>query len=236
MNWFKRCWLHFKNVCIHKWWVFFYSCYFHIPVRGFFHDWSKFTPVEFFESVKFFKGDSSPINEAKAVNGISFAWQHHKGRNPHHYEYWTDCYDTGTVARQMPWKYVIELVCDYLAAGRTYNDYNMFEKFTFQKELDWWNKVCDEKCMHEETKRAVTIILEMLAQHGLRMWTGRNTFGEKDYSTYSRLQTIKDLMFSSYDYQQKHQNWKKDLVENNMWMGQKLEPVETEETEKANEQ
>lgn len=209
MNWFKRCWLHFKNICIHKWWVFFYSCYFYIPIRGFFHDWSKFTPVEFFESVKFFKGDSSPINEAKKVNGISFAWQHHKGRNPHHYEYWTDCYDTGTVARQMPWKYVIELVCDYLAAGRTYNDYNKTEKFTFQKELDWWNKTKDSKCMHEETKQAVSKILEMLSEHGLRMFDGKDNFGNIDFSTHRRLYILKEGCFSFYDYHQRHQNcWK----------------------------
>ena len=133
MNW-KNYWLHFKNTCKHKWWVFYYSWYFGIPIRGFMHDWSKFTPIEFFESARFFKGDSSPINEAKKVQNISFAWQHHKGRNPHHYEYWTDCYDTGTVARLMPYKYVIEMVCDYLAAGRTYNDYRKKEKFTLQKE------------------------------------------------------------------------------------------------------
>ena len=59
MNW-KNCWLHFKNTCKHKWWVFYYSWFFGIPWRGFMHDWSKFSPTEFIESVKFFKGDSSP--------------------------------------------------------------------------------------------------------------------------------------------------------------------------------
>jgi hypothetical protein len=202
----KNYWLHFKNTCKHKWWVFYYSWYFGIPIRGFFHDFSKFHPVEFFESARFFKGDSSPINEAKRINGISFAWQHHKACNPHHYEYWTDCYDTGTVPRIMPWKYVLELVCDYLAAGRTYNDYNKTEKFTLKKELDWWNNCKDGKCIHPLTKKLISAILENIACHGLHMFTKcSDNLNNAEISTRTLIKVLKEIDFNYYDYFQKHQ-------------------------------
>ena len=43
---------HIKNILVHKWWVFYYAYKFGIPWRGFMHDWSKFHPIEFWESVK----------------------------------------------------------------------------------------------------------------------------------------------------------------------------------------
>ena len=107
----KKFFGHLKNVLIHKYWVFHYCCKFGIPVRGLLHDMSKFNPIEFFESVKFYQGDKSPIPEIKKANTVSYAWQHHKGRNPHHYEYWTDHYDDGSrVCHKIPYKYLMELL------------------------------------------------------------------------------------------------------------------------------
>jgi len=186
MKFLKNCILHFKKVCIHKWWVFYYSCYLGIPFRGFFHDFSKFSPVEFFESAKFFVGTSSPINEAKKIQGLSYAWQHHKGRNPHHYEYWTDKYDDGTVALKMPFKYVLELVADYFAAGKTYNS----PGFSFEQEYKWWQEHKDEKFMHPETKKLVSAIFELIKDNGLSFGvfsTGRRIkidLMEKEFKNY----------------------------------------------------
>ena len=70
---------HFKTICIHKFWVFHYCRKAGIPFKGLVHDLSKFSPVEFFESVKYFQGDRSPIDACKAENGWSKAWMHHKG-------------------------------------------------------------------------------------------------------------------------------------------------------------
>ena len=49
------------------------------------------------------------------------AWFHHRGNNPHHYEYWVDNFDNyynneGLTLIKMPYKYVLEMLCDYLAA------------------------------------------------------------------------------------------------------------------------
>ena len=80
--------LHLKKILVHKYWVFYFCCKAGIPWQGITHDLSKFSPVEFWESVKYYQGNRSPIDACKEENGYSMAWQHHKGRNPHHYEYW----------------------------------------------------------------------------------------------------------------------------------------------------
>ena len=140
--------------------MFYYCCKFGIPLQGITHDLSKFSPTEFLESIKFYQGGkSSPIPAAKKAQGYSLAWQHHKGRNKHHYEYWTDNYDSGTTCIKMPYKYVLELVADYLAAGRTYRG----KDFTFVDEYEWWMKCKDYRKIHKDTKQLITKMLYMLA-------------------------------------------------------------------------
>jgi len=88
------------------------------------------------------------------------AWLHHKGRNKHHYEYWQDSFDKGTVHLQMPFKYALELVCDYLAAGQVYSG----KSFTLDGELQWWYKKRDAGvAMDSKTKSFVTVMLENMA-------------------------------------------------------------------------
>lgn len=62
---------HFAKVCVHKHWVFYYCCKAGIPLQGLTHDLSKFSPTEFFESVKYYQGTSSPIDACKKENGWS---------------------------------------------------------------------------------------------------------------------------------------------------------------------
>ena len=154
MTYIKNFFGHLKTVIVHKYWVFYYGCKLGIPVRAFFHDFSKFNPIEFFESVKYYQGGvSSPINAAKADKGYSLAWQHHKGHNPHHYEHWTDKYDTGTVPIKMPYKYLVEMIADYLGAARVYHGKN----FTLLDELKWWKtKLKENVCINEHTRNFVT--------------------------------------------------------------------------------
>lgn len=109
---------HLSVVMRHKWRVFINCARCGLPWRGFVHDTSKFSPEEFFESVRYFQGNRSPIGVCRKETGLSYAWLHHKGRNKHHIEYWTDA-ECG-VQPLMPYKYAVECVCDKLAATRTY--------------------------------------------------------------------------------------------------------------------
>ena len=119
----KNIFKHLKIVIKHKWLVFKFCCKVGIPWRGVVHDLSKFSPTEFGESVKYFAGVYSPIINARENLGFSKAWLHHKGRNKHHLEYWVD-YASPIVAPVIPYKYILEKVCDDLSAGIVYNGKN----------------------------------------------------------------------------------------------------------------
>lgn len=152
----KKFFSYLKTIIIHKFWVFYYACICGIPWRGFWHDFSKLSPSEFFCNLKYFNGKQSPIANCKEINGYSEAWFHHRGRNKHHYEYWFDNFDCGGTAVVMPYKYTIEMFCDYLAAGRAY----MGKNFSFQKEYDWWvDKKTNIHAMHLVQKIFLTQML-----------------------------------------------------------------------------
>ncbi len=161
---FINCIKHLKTILKHKFWVFYYCCKAGIPFQGFIHDFSKFSPIEFFESVKYYTGTHSPIDECKKVNGVSYAWLHHKGRNKHHYEYWQDNFDKGGNPIKMPYKYLIEEICDFLGAGRAYNG----KSFSYEKEYTWWiNKIKNPIAMHPQDKDFINTILFELQKNSI---------------------------------------------------------------------
>ena len=158
---FTNIFKHFHKICTHKRWVFYYCRKAGIVWRGIKHDLSKFSPTEFWESVKYYQGTSSPIDAAKKDKGWSKAWMHHKGRNSHHYEYWVDNHDSGGKPLIMPFDDALELLCDYLAAGRAY----MGDKFTYQAEREWWMKKAEKPlAMHAVVKWFITVTLTDLAE------------------------------------------------------------------------
>ena len=141
----NRYFKHFKTVCKHKWFVFKACRKAGIVWRGITHDNSKFTPTEFLECSRYYTGTSSPINRAKEEQGVSYAWLHHKGRNPHHWEYWVDNISEGGKGRPIPYKYALELICDYIGAGQTYEGDN----WTFDRPYDYWIEVVKPKAIIE---------------------------------------------------------------------------------------
>jgi len=141
MNLFQRVAGHTWMILRHKYWVFHFCRLAGIPWQGFMHDWSKFSPMEFCESVKYYNGKVSPIKVCKERNhGRSLAWIHHHGRNLHHYEAWWDNFDIHPHPTDMPYKYAVEMICDCLGAGKSYGR----DAFTFQSEYEWWlhKKAC----------------------------------------------------------------------------------------------
>lgn len=150
---------HFNTIMTHKKWVFYFARKLGIGWQGFWHDMSKFSPTEFCESIRYYTGTSSPIDECKKANGYSMAWLHHKGRNAHHYEHWQDNFDRGGEPLRMPDKYVREMICDYLAAGRAYKG----KEFHFASEWQWWlNKNKNNIAMHPENWKVVNQVLSDL--------------------------------------------------------------------------
>lgn len=153
---------HIKLVLKHKWLVFKFSIKLGIPFRGFMHDWSKFSPTEFWESVKYYNGKGSPIKFCKAENGYSKAWLHHKGRNKHHYEYWYDP-QAPEPTPIIPYKYVVEMICDKMSASIVYKG----KDWTNSSELEYWNKEKQIAPVNPKLKEMLTELFEQIAQDGI---------------------------------------------------------------------
>ena len=132
--------------------------------QGLTHDLSKYSPVEFFNGVKYFQGFRSPTMLERETIGYSKAWLHHKGRNKHHFEYWTD-YNIQTKTIQpvkMPMNYVIEMFCDRVAASKIY----MGDKYTDRSSLDYFLRAKGRMQIHPETSDELEFLLRMLDEKG----------------------------------------------------------------------
>lgn len=132
--------------------------------RGLMHDNSKFGVTEFASSARNFQGDRSPIDAEKEKYGYSLAWQHHKGHNPHHWEYWIDNVgERKNTPIKIPYKYVVEMLCDWIGAGKVYVN----EKWTQSEPYNYYVKVRDNRIIHPETEALIVTALELIRDNGL---------------------------------------------------------------------
>lgn len=163
MKYFINFLKHLKTVIKHKTCVAHYCFKCGLYWQGIMHDISKLAPTEFFESVKYYQGTSSPIDACKAEKGYSNAWFHHRGRNKHHWEFWVDDFQKGMVPKKMPFKYALEMVCDYLGAGRAY----MGDSFSIRDEYYWWQDKRKIVVMHPDTRKLVDKLFSNMIKHGI---------------------------------------------------------------------
>lgn len=131
--------------------------------QGLTHDLSKFSPKEFNLGVKYFQGNRSPQARERELFGYSAAWLHHKGRNKHHFEYWTEVNLKGEVVFfKMPAKYFAEMICDRIAASKVYSGKN----YTDASPLQYFLKRNDMKVMNSDNARDLEYFLTVLAEKG----------------------------------------------------------------------
>ena len=133
--------------------------------QGILHDLSKYNPVEFIPGVIYFQGDRSPINREKELKKCSRGWLHHKGRNPHHFEYWIDYIINPSgklVGMKMSKKYVAEMVIDRICASKNY----LKEKYTDRSALEYYMNGRQMMLIDEETDFLARYLLTMLSQKG----------------------------------------------------------------------
>ncbi len=117
---------------------------------------------EFIESVKYFQGNRSPIEAAKEDIGYSIAWFHHRGRNPHHSQYWCDISFGEVILCEIPFRYLVELICDGIAAGKTY----MGDKWTDSTPIEYYMQRDCNSFYHKNTKRKLEQIYLDIQKYG----------------------------------------------------------------------
>ena len=159
-----KAWKHFKTITTHKILVMDGCFKVGLYKQGLLHDLSKYSPTEFLIGVRHYQGTRSPNAGEREEKGYSEAWMHHKGRNKHHYEYWTDLsMETKRYESvPMPRNYLVEMVMDRRAACIVYQGKN----YTDASALEYYMASRERKLMHPTTQRELEYILIMLRDEG----------------------------------------------------------------------
>ncbi|MBQ8494585.1 MAG: catalase [Clostridia bacterium] len=157
-------WQHFSTITRHRHKVIAHCFRAGIGWQGLFHDLSKYSPSEFIPGAKHWQGVRSPNAVERELYGHSTAWMHHKGRNKHHFEYWTDYNIVSHKIEpvKMPLRYLIEMLCDRMAASKIYQG----EKYTDRSPLEYFLNGRARYFMHPETADELERLLVILAEQG----------------------------------------------------------------------
>ena len=164
VNIFKGSYRHFCTITKHRHKVICHSFKAGIFFQGLRHDLSKYMISEFIYGAKYYQGNRSPNEQERFLFGYSKAWLHHKGRNKHHFEYWTD-YNIKTkkiTPVKMPWKYVVEMFCDRVAASKIYQG----ENYNVSHPIEYFLKSKATRMIHPETSDEIEELLFMLKEKG----------------------------------------------------------------------
>ena len=159
---------HLQTIAEHKYLVAKHCFAIGLYRQGLTHDLSKFSPTELINGFRYFQGNQSPNNAEREDKGYSEAWMHHKGRNRHHLEYWNDYRQdfkpgenpVGPV--KMPRRYVAEMLCDRIAASKTYRK----EAYTQHDPLAYFLRGKGRLLMHPATAMELERMLRILDKRG----------------------------------------------------------------------
>lgn len=144
-----------RYVLRHKWFVLLACIRIGAPIwLGVIHDMSKFKLSEWLPYARcFYAPDGS--SQYKEDDAFNLAWNQHQKYNKHHWQYWLITWDRGvTEPLQMPYKYVYEMVADWMGAGRA---------ITGKWETrDWYIKNKNNIQLHPNSRALVETILETI--------------------------------------------------------------------------
>lgn len=118
------------------------------------HDWSKFTPAEWFAYTEHFYGKDRGTPFRPHSSDFRIAWLHHIHLNPHHWNHWVEIGNRGKViAYEMPEKYAREMIADWLGAER-----GISGTWDYRK---WWDVNKDKVVLHPKTR---DLVLQLLGE------------------------------------------------------------------------
>lgn len=142
------------------------------------HDKSKNQTDEYEAYDAYFYGGNRSY---AVVQDYQRAWLLHIHRNPHHWQHWiliNDDPEEGEILLEMPYNYILEMICDWWAFS--WNDGDPFEIFI------WYNEHKNYMKLHPDTRKTVEDILDRirdrlgdsatLSHHGIKgmKWGVRN--------------------------------------------------------------
>ena len=120
------------------------------------HDHSKNEPDEYNAYDAYFYGGNRSY---KVVQDFRYAWLAHIHRNPHHWQHWVLMNDDpgeGMVVMDMPYNFIIEMICDWWAFS--WNKGNLYEIYSWYDEHKEYMKLSDN------TRKTVEDILAKIKE------------------------------------------------------------------------
>lgn len=158
--------LYLKYVVRHKWFVFLACLQYGLIWRGIKHDWTKFTPGEWFPYVNYFYGPKRPDLSGKTGynhqlhqddTDFNYAWNHHQKANSHHWQWYILNYDDGrTMVLKMRTADMKEMLADWRGAGKAQGKPNTWE---------WYEANKDKMQLHPDTRAWVVAELAEQKRH-----------------------------------------------------------------------
>lgn len=115
------------------------------------HDLSKYTSAEYMAYDLYFYSD---VKADWIVERFNKAWLHHIHHNPHHWQHWVLIEDDGDEkfkALEMPYNYIIEMICDWWSFSWKKGDLNEI--------FEWYDKHEHRMKLGRYTRRTVEDIL-----------------------------------------------------------------------------
>lgn len=120
------------------------------------HDQSKYGPEEYDAYDQYFYGNNRSFS---VVQNFNLAWLHHIHVNPHHWQHWVLINDDpkdGTVALDMPYEVIVEMICDWWAFSWAKGD--LTEIFT------WYEDHKERMILSDKTRKTVEKILDAIKE------------------------------------------------------------------------
>ena len=155
----------------HKWYVGLECFKVNLFWRGLIHDLSKFLPSEWLPYTNYFYGKKdSDIKKGRDETGyykptdtgdesFDFAWLLHQKRNRHHWQWWVLPEDDGgTKIIEMDYKYILEMVCDWVGAGKAQGFFSP-ENDKYKETRKWYSKNRKNMQIGENTSKIIEGII-----------------------------------------------------------------------------
>lgn len=120
------------------------------------HDNSKFSSEEYEAYDEYFYGR---VKTPQVKSDFQYAWLHHIHDNPHHWQYWilhNDEPGEGMVVLDMPYQYIIEMICDWWAFS--------WKKGDLTEIFSWYDKHKSYMKLSKKTRDTVENILKSIKE------------------------------------------------------------------------
>lgn len=120
------------------------------------HDHTKYNIEEYDAYDEYFYGNNKSY---EVVNNFNKAWLMHIHKNPHHWQHWVlinDNPDEGEIILDMPYEFIVEMICDWWSFSWKNGD--LYEIFK------WYDEHKDYMKLSESTRTTVDYILTRIKQ------------------------------------------------------------------------